>query len=137
MKIEEQVTSLELSKRLAGLGCKQDSQFYWVNDCPISEDDPARGGYDEWDIYDKDDALCFGERYSAYTIGEVLYKLPYRIVADDKNYYLRILKFGHGVQVEYYNEDLKSGYGKIFSGETFDELAKMLICLIENKLTKK
>ena len=31
MKIEDQVCSLELSKKLKELGVKQDSIFYWIN----------------------------------------------------------------------------------------------------------
>ena len=29
MKLEEQVVSLEIAKKLRGLGCKQDSLFYY------------------------------------------------------------------------------------------------------------
>lgn len=35
MKLESQVVSLELAKRLKELGVKQESAFYWKNECGV------------------------------------------------------------------------------------------------------
>jgi hypothetical protein len=41
MKLEQQVTSLELSKKFRGLGAKQESLFWWIyND-----------GMDQWEVH--------------------------------------------------------------------------------------
>ncbi len=67
MKLEDQVCSLELSKKLKKLGFEQDSLWYWVNDlCHLT-------GEDNWKIFDKDSAFNVNKHkpISTYTVAEL------------------------------------------------------------------
>lgn len=75
MRIEQQVCSLELSKRLKELGVKQDSLFYWYDWKNLKGDNSKKTfiKYDtnpNWDwiaySYFKEKAIC-----SAYTVAEL------------------------------------------------------------------
>lgn len=63
MKLEEQVCSLELAKRLKELSAKQNSQFYWTQISQLDKDDEAF----LWDF-----ARAFGgdtdRQFSAFTV---------------------------------------------------------------------
>src|SRR5437016_1173186 len=73
MKIEEQVTSLDLSKKLKELGVKQESAFYW-------EDSVFTDGMQ---LKSKERATLKGshEIYSAFTVAELGETLPAGITA--------------------------------------------------------
>ena len=119
MKIEEQVSSLELSKELRKLGVKQDGLYSYFQ-------------YDEWNVmlrgaseifspnnecgYNKDNLIC-----SAFTVAELGEMLPY--------------------YAQSHKEDARSGRWccdvgtkQCFADTEADARARMLICLIENKL---
>lgn len=74
MKIENQVTNLELSKKLKNLGVKQESLWYWVQEIIVST---GRNIYSDWEVHLKDKIELLEERqaiydaYSAFTVAEL------------------------------------------------------------------
>ena len=100
MKIEQQIVSFELAKRLKDAGYPQDeSEYYWLF---------VRNGIrDEWVIYHKGE-FEVGEKeydmrtvndvphYAAYTPAELGEWLPYRIREIDDDYWLNIQKLKYG-----------------------------------------
>ena len=123
MKIEDQVVSLELSKKLKELGVKQESYFYWVK--KVFANDPP---VDPWIILDCMDTHAL-ENVSAFTSSELGEVLP-KVIGDK---YLCIRnKFGLW-EIAYRREKV------IYMQKEKTEAgarAKMLIYLIENKLWK-
>lgn len=71
MTLENQVTSLEISKRLKELGVKQKSIFGWYNRKKV---DGKGGEFDSWEIYLNDDPTVEYEIpfYSAFTVAELI-----------------------------------------------------------------
>ena len=80
MKIEEQLTSLEISKQLKKLGIKQDSLWYWAR---------ARGSK-IYQLLDRKTAerlfSASAESYSAYTFAEISSMLPATLECNDDPY---------------------------------------------------
>lgn len=114
MKLEQQVCSLELAKRLKEFGVKQESYFHWTK-----EPD------DTWMVChsDEKDMKCGIETPSAFTVAElsgvfVECGLRFILSLTAGNYYLECKK---------HTESDK---------EMADCMAKMLIYLIENGLHK-
>lgn len=120
MKIEDQVCSLELAKRLKELGVKQESYFYHVEPCPSH-------GNPEWRIIDAPPSHVH-EWYSAFTVAEMGEMLP--------------VEYNQGVV-----QGVGLGFMKehnywavfcptiVFRGKTeADARAKMLCYLLEKKL---
>jgi len=70
MKLEDQVCSLELAKKLKGFGVKQDSYFYWTKTVAGKR----------WKVFTVDYLKHFHkyeeERYSAFTVAELGEMLP-------------------------------------------------------------
>ena len=147
MKLENQVTNLELSKRLEKLGVKQESLFYWFKE-KINEAESFLLGIKKWqptsvdnpttevivplekNTYYSSFAIRNCKTYSAYTVAELGEMLP-------KGYWDERSVNG-GFEVGY-------GQGKPMGKEKIDRYfivdeneaiarAKMLIYLIENKL---
>lgn len=72
MKLENQVSSLEPSRRLSELGVKQESAFYWETTVPFASD------FDLVQSHERN----FAEgivHYSAYTVAELGVALPNEI----------------------------------------------------------
>jgi len=117
MKLENQVTSLKLSKKLKKLGVKQESLFYWVNGKLF--------------LKDKDDLV--NEHISAFTASELGERLPMEL-PEDNDYVFETLCLS-GSWVVQYNPHLhrKKVFGQVAKTEA-NARAKMLIYLIENKL---
>lgn len=93
MKLEDQVCSLELAKKLEELKIPQESWCYWVNN--IRDDENAKGSFiDLWNGgYKPTNMPC----WSAFTVAELLDLLP-RIIDTKKNepfnnYRFRMEKF--------------------------------------------
>jgi len=152
MELSQQVTSLELSKRLKELGVKQVSLFYWY-------DTTSEGGVEVEPKYNNDVLGYHIEKYpqlyhSAFTVSELGEMLPKLI----KNKYHLALGFLGGKGTSIPSETLWFvGYREIITQETenahygdylqidrhiahtsgireVDARAKMLIYLLEQKL---
>ena len=133
MNLSEQVTSLELSKRLQELGVKQESIWYWT---PEYMKGIMDGGY----FLATKPSPHLGsdrEQYSAYTASELLELLPPLItIKPNKKLKLTITKslLTKGVCVRYREQKKKGKLINIYDMDLSNSLAKMRIYLIENKL---
>lgn len=125
VKLENQVCSLELSKKLKELGVKQESLFYWVR--PVDKWLLTPVITDEDKIYLEhsiNDVLQM-EHYSAFTVAELGNMLPnwtktIKRLSDD---WVCIVRHKHN--------DINN---HAFSDTEANCRSKMLIYLIENKL---
>lgn len=140
MKLENQVTSLELSKRLKELGVSQDSYFNW---CSIGHETSGDRGieilnqdkYEYYSDYDEVQVIC-----SAYTVSELAEMLPkYMIIEQNGVKYscdLQIIR--SSVWRFYYGEPHYKEESIIYTALTGDSeadaRARFLIYLLENKL---
>jgi len=124
MKLEKQVTSLKLSKKLKKLGVKQYSEFYWYFKVDTG-----------WDVvqsvYAED---VFGTWYndtpkvSAFTVAELGEMLPPQIKVEREYLNLTMTKWSNGkFGIGYSREDK-------YNDTEASARAKMLIYLIENNL---
>lgn len=119
MKIEEQVTNLELSKKLKEFGVKQSSYWYWS----------CCNGVELKDRYTHPvvQALTINPHwmrdiYSAFTVAELGEMLP-------KTYYSQRIGNRWGIFEDRVCQE-------IYEKTEADARAKMLIYLLENKLIK-
>lgn len=148
MKLEEQVTSLEISKRLKELGIDQQSLFYWHNIDSIpsiicNHWYPERSG----DFF-----------ISAFTTSELLEMLPHHLVSHEEepfnSYRLHVTgsvivknpECIDPIRTHIVNYECDTHRGdalildrkyltkNIWDENPADALAKMLIFLVENKL---
>lgn len=129
MKLEDQVCSLELAKRLKELGVKQESAFRWI---PMGAE-PVLCPVPEFD--DDGETKYMPDACSAFTVAELGEMLPDEIVVGKKSYYLalRKRKIFYARPNDYEEEALPG----VFPGDTeSDARAKMLVYLLENKLVK-
>jgi hypothetical protein len=85
MRIEQQVVSLELAKRLKELGVQQESLFYWV--MTGEEREPFLASTEDFDVIDRATSVLYVGRddsetwenqvcYSAFTVAELGELLP-------------------------------------------------------------
>lgn len=142
MTLEQQVTSLELSKRLRELGVKQESFFGWYfpNEDKIRKDEKwdapniqIVGSGNEWAWHDL--------QYSAFTVAELGELLPWYIESrflEDADKWLEIQKDENADgsarwNISYQNETGEDLF-EVFDSSEADARAKMLIYLLENKL---
>lgn len=118
MKLEQQVVSLELAKKLKELGVKQESLFWWRN--------AGQLGWqveNDWYIRTRS-ALIKRQPISAYTVAEIVELLP------KHSEHLKLFK----------SVDKRGQFCCYFKGHTTygktmaNSAAKMLIYLLENKL---
>lgn len=138
MKLEEQVCSLELAKKLKELGVEQDSLFYWNG----SE---SRGGIK---LRLEKDISAIGwmcENYSAFTVAELGEMLPHAVLVKSGMYFLSQSQLlnGHNYndkrlffEITYSNYEAGAITLPIQEETEADARAKMLIYLIENDLLK-
>ena len=128
MKIENQVTSLELSKKLKELGFEQESLFRHL--VTISGFEKIESSYH----YRKKFEDVFGkvvEEYPAYTVAELGEMLP-RYIKDNYENTLTMYKCDAGYHVEYSCEKQLLRFEQAETES--DARAKMLIYLKENNL---
>ena len=127
MKLENQVCSLELAKKLKELGVKQESLFYWGKTLGKFEIIYFPGNLT------KSDAEI--GRVSAFTVAE----LGEMLAKYNKNRDFVVTNFDNEEDFEWICQiqrfDSDDYIGETFYAETeADARAKMLIYLIENKL---
>ncbi len=136
MKLEDQVISLDLAKRMKELGFVQESLWYWVqwifdegNYCTI---EPYSRGLAKEQVLN---------RYSAYTVSELGEMLPMRLRLEAADYWLRTTKGKRVWDIRYcsYSKSRYHNYGLpdrgMFQGDTESDCrAKMLIYLKEKNL---
>lgn len=122
MKLKQQVTNLELSKKLKELGVKQESQFYWYGNANMN----TLQRVEPMEIISKADGKMFhgGVLYSAYTVAESGEMLP-----D----YFKSGRYNGKYYADQYedNFDLLKGY----STEA-DARGEMVAYLFENNLSE-
>lgn len=123
MKLEQQVCSLELAKRLKGLGVKQESLFWWVK---VKHDGEHFVKMEGTIAYWEAKRLGFDDIYSAFTVAELGEMLPAGIVQTDK--------CKKETDLKEWALYLAGSKHHVFSDNEADARAKMLIYLIENKL---
>ena len=125
MKLEQQVTSLALSKRLKELGVKQESIFFWsYYDDGHSKDKPGIAFADNCN-------LSFMENLvSAFTIAELGERLP------EQRYWTTVkTNTGSWRCSEYDENGLAEGGKTSFIADTEAEARGLMLAhLIENKL---
>lgn len=121
MKLEDQVVSLDLAKRLKELGVKQKSHFIWAN-----------GGY-KWFVSPDHEIIRINDPGyaqpwpSAFTVAELGEMLPHNYSTWRRTNNDR----------EWWVSDLATGrYGEHTATTEADSRAKMLIYLIEKGLVK-
>ncbi len=110
MKLEKQLCSLELAKKLKALGVKQDSHFKWLNT-------PTRG----WMTFPRTIAGN-EENYSAFSVAELGEMLPSMTISYHQTlgeWSCKYPETEHVIKMEMTEADAR---------------AKMLIYLLENKL---
>lgn len=127
MKLESQVTSLDLAKRLDELNVKQESAFYW---CEYTYYNDERMLSTEWILKDKKQQIReIGLCFPAFTVAELGEMLPH-----DERFILMNFENGHCQMFM----DLglnPTDKGTYFEASTeADARAKMLIYLLENHL---
>ena len=124
MKLEKQVTSLKLSRKLKSLGVKQESLWYWEQDV-----DDSDGGdfelcdkkvYDRWNNKFEQSIIEF---YSAFTVAELGERLPCGLYTS----YRIEVGWSFICKPRFSNPDIKE---QISTTEA-NARAKMLIHLIE------
>ena len=138
LPLEQQLTSLEISKQMAELGFVQDSLWYWY--CEEVADIPSEhgGSIHKWELAHFhegnmpifDDELEF---YSAYTVAELLNMLPNCITKDETRKQCIVYNFKGLWNVDYC-KNLFCGDVQTYDVHTSDALAKMLIHLNQNNL---
>lgn len=116
MKLENQVTSLELSKKLKEIGVKQESYFNW-SQRNYSDDSPI----------DLQAGKGYSKNYSAFTVAELGEMLPRHITVQ-----FRRIRDGDFRVMMFVGEKTLQEDG----GELSDTIATLIIYLIENDLIK-
>ena len=143
MELKQQVTSLELSKKLKELGVKQESLYKW-NVPELSDEEKEKGhGYldselvpklyteEQWEVYAEDYIPPNSKIYSAFTVAELGEMLPLQLRSPNPPIHLAEvycrLKAPKGYKVSW-------GGQEFFADTEANVRAKMLIYLLENKL---
>ena len=119
MKLEQQVTSLKLSKKLKELGCKQDSLFYWDIE---KKEVVFRQGQSDWK-----DCERFIQAYTSSELGDIL---PEGIGSGKQNNG-EVVCWNQTMQLVIPDDDLE-----FYADTEANAMAKMLCFLIENGIIK-
>lgn len=135
MKLENQVCSLELAKKLKELGVKQESLFYY---CSALKVDTRLSSVSntiwlpEGIFYISEiESFDYRKDYSAFTVAELGEMLPYSIAVNNRIQYFYC---GRNVSKEWWAGYNPANVEYFYEKTEADARAKMLIYLIENKL---
>lgn len=124
MKLEQQVCSLELARRLKEIGVRQESYLAWC-DCDV---------HGEYDIREFA-AAADDRRIAAFTVAELGEMLPEELLIDGEwTATLEISKGDNAWHVYYHNDQIPRTFHLEYADTEADARAKMLIYLLENKL---
>lgn len=144
MKLEQQVVSLELAKKMKELGFKQESLWYWWEDT-----DNIGSAYLEIDesqlnitqqpelLYDyKGVAKTSNHIISAYSVAELGEMLPAQVKNEKTRNVdcLSCTKNVYGKYIVRYHSSFSTPLVEIFADTEADARAKMLIYLKDNNL---
>lgn len=134
MKLEDQVCSLELSKKLKELGVKQESYFYWHY--TVYTHDPFG-----WRIIHDDQLNILAEKkdenvMSVFTVAELGEILPKEITINNIHYFYTQIpcKDLKTWSIFYRNDMCGMPNCDVYDKSEANARAKMLIYLLENKL---
>jgi len=140
MKLEKQVCSQELAKRLKELGVKQESLYYWWQQC-----NKVHQGYED-DIYPPEyiwvlqpyfKGLALGDNtYSAFTTSEIGEMLPDAYISFKESniwYCTQLEEPDEEWWLDYRIRSRSYGWRNEKADTEADARATMLIWLIENK----
>lgn len=130
MKLEQQVVSLELAKKLKELGVKQESLFYWSMQV---------GGHFSPQFRGYTSALSGRQvpYFSAFTVAELGEMLPTEYREKNRWHYSLVMSRTHTIHLNYWSvryEHEDGSYEQRQADTEADARAKMLIYLIENDL---
>ena len=134
MKLEQQVVSLELAKKLKELGCKQESVYVWFY--YGGDDFGTKDSSDGWKLlanWQEEDPEDLGHTFSAFTVAELGEMLPDKIISSREG----VLWTTEKLENRCWYEDggdypQKQPYGE--ATNEADARAKMLCYLLENRL---
>lgn len=125
LPLEQQVTSLELSKKLKELGVKQESCFIWAHYLAHPR------VMTQIDAY----KLQAFEECSAFTVAELGEMLPQcSMFGTRTEYWFNIARMSHGWEVGYVSKRRGVRDGFQVAPSESDARAKLLIHLIEQKI---
>lgn len=126
MKLEEQVVSLDLAKRLKELGVKQESLYVWRQGFDATKDyeyvgkhDPEMSGL----------TIC-----SAFTVAELGEMLPYAFRSGRLNDHTAVCALPESLQSGFLRNSKKRKLQSQYADTEADARAKMLCYLLEQKL---
>lgn len=122
MKIEEQVCSLGLSKKLKELKVKQESLFYWEREVDNDYKWHISFGAEDWNESQMDNFNV----YSAFTVAELGEMLPQG--------YFSYLNLNNHWQIGETRDGKLENFWAFSANTEVDIRAKMLIYLLENNL---
>ena len=132
MKLENQVISLDLAKKLKELGAKQESIFQWI---PYPDGSTKHGEWYLQLVPIRDGKGLYNMTgLSAYTVAELLELMPEEMTDDTENSYSFTLTKAYDFWVATWENGEYSTGEQIEDRKASDCLAKMLIYLLENDL---
>ena len=137
MNLEDQVVSLELSKKLKGLGVNKDSLWSWYT----KGTQKAVSGGDETIHLKIEGYKLSCPAYTAAEMGEIL---PKELGGDYGGVFITTVTNNYGWDCDYYSFFRDKSASQLEKADTFqfmsnteaDARAKMLIYLLENEIVK-
>lgn len=135
MKLEQQVCSLGLSRKLKELGLRQESAFYWVL---VNQTASLHYGFVPASELKKHwEREVSTEVFAAFTVAELGEMLPKCLPNNVNGLDLHLCSTYNGtigLEVGYQDEDFQWKYVQMYVQSEADARAKMLVYLLENKL---